>query len=329
MTIVSRAYNTFSTDNVHGTITKFSETERLLDEINYYQHIHEYQPNQRIHFPRLINTNTKILPYSMTLELYGYKDLGKYLIGDEYINSQRWADIFHTLKVIFQEWDAVAITDNMVSYIPSEFERNARAMYITKTETEYQSLVKLFGDKYPDFNPTMFTNYGYEINGLLCDNFEYIWPSVKTYIESNLLSYAPVMIHGDGCLSNMLYANSCNVIRFLDPRGSFGAKGIYGDRRYDIAKLYHSVDGKYEFIINDKFELACQGNQYQLSYSRKDNPGKSEFEEVILSNYSKKDIKLIQGLIFVGMAARHYDSYQRQEIMYYTGIRLLNEAMAL
>jgi hypothetical protein len=202
-------------------------------------------------------------------------------------------------------------------------------MYIEKTETEYQALVKLFGDKYPGFNPRMFTNHGYDINGLMCDNFEYIWPSVKAYIESNLLTYTPTMIHGDCCLSNLLYGEHRAVVRFVDPRGSFGEKGIYGDRRYDIAKLYHSVDGKYEFIINDQYELSCTATQYKLSYSRNDNPGKAEFEEFILSDYSKKDIKLIEGLIFIGMAARHYDNFNRQEMMYFTGLKLLNEAMAL
>jgi hypothetical protein len=38
-------------------------------------------------------------------------------------------------------------------------------------------------------------------------------------------------------------------------------------------------------------------------------------------------IRLVQGLIFVGMCARHYDSTDRQMIMYLTGIKNLNEAV--
>ena len=321
MSVVSRAYNQFKIDNVRGTITKSSDTQRLVDEMNYYGHVGVKHPEERIFFPRILDSNY-IPPYWFTAELYDYPDLGKYLINDYHMRN--WGTVFIAIKKILNRWDNLrnhtdrAITDGY-----------ARAMYIEKTETEYQALVKLFGDKYPQFNPRMFTNHGYDINGMMCDNFEYIWPSVKAYIESNLLTYTPMMIHGDCCLSNLLYGEHRAVVRFVDPRGSFGEKGIYGDRRYDIAKLYHSVDGKYEFIINDQYELSCTATQYKLSYSRNDNPGKAEFEEFILSDYSKKDIKLIEGLIFIGMAARHYDNFNRQEMMYFTGLKLLNEAMEL
>lgn len=324
MEIVSRAYNQFSIDAVKGTITKSSETERILDEMMYLHNISD--TSQSIYFPRILSVN-KTLPYSFTSELYDYKDLGKYLIGDEYMAS--WDAPFTTINAILSDFDTVSIPDHMISYDIQEINANARAMYIDKTEKEYDALVRLFAEKYPNFNPNMFTNHGYEINGVLCDNFYLIWPSVKSYIESNLLTYTPVMIHGDCCLSNLLYGESHNVVRFVDPRGSFGVKGIYGDRRYDIAKLYHSVDGKYEFIINDKFELSVSATQYRMSYSRNDNPGKSAFEEIILSKYNMKDIKIIQGCIFISMAARHYDSLPRQEAMYFIGVKLLNEAMAL
>jgi hypothetical protein len=327
MKVVSRAYNQFTFDRVNSTVTKSSTTQRLLDELNYYKTVAEYYPEQQILFPRLLSSNSTGPTYSFTSEFYDYPDLGKYLIGDHHIGG--WMTPFIAINKILQQWDTIKITNNMASYNAPEIEQNARAMYIDKTETEYQALVKMFADKYPDFNPKMFTNYGYEINGMLCDNFEFIWPRVKSYIEANLITYTPVMIHGDCCLSNLLYGGHYGVVRFVDPRGSFGVKGVYGDRRYDIAKLYHSVDGKYEFIINDKYELSCTATQYRLSYSRTDNPGKAEFEELILSNYNKKEILIIAGTIYIGMAARHYDNVSRQEMMYFTGLRLLNEGMNL
>ena len=41
-------------------------------------------------------------------------------------------------------------------------------------------------------------------------------------------------------------------MKFIDPRGSFCEPGIFGDLRYDIAKLYHSVYGKYENGVYDQ-----------------------------------------------------------------------------
>ena len=46
-----------------------------------------------------------------------------------------------------------------------------------------------------------------------------------------------------------------SFIKVIDPRGKFGTYDIYGDFRYELAKLFHSVDGKYDFIIKDLLVL--------------------------------------------------------------------------
>ena len=66
------------------------------------------------------------------------------------------------------------------------------------------------------------------------------------------------IVHGDLCLSNILYDLRSRICKLLDPRGSFGAAGIYGDPRYDVAKLYHSIYGLYDFITNDLFHVSIE-----------------------------------------------------------------------
>ena len=66
------------------------------------------------------------------------------------------------------------------------------------------------------------------------------------------------VVHGDLCLSNILYDLRSRVCKLIDPRGSFGAAGIYGDPRYDVAKLYHSIYGLYDFITNDLFHVEIE-----------------------------------------------------------------------
>jgi hypothetical protein len=53
------------------------------------------------------------------------------------------------------------------------------------------------------------------------------------------------------------------------------------------------------------------------------------FEKIFFPEFNKKQIKILQGCIFIGMCARHYDSLERQHAMYLTGTRLLNEALWL
>ena len=42
-------------------------------------------------------------------------------------------------------------------------------------------------------------------------------------------------------------------------------------------------------------------------------------------NFDYQKIKLIEGCIFIGMCARHYDSLERQKAMFISGLKLLNE----
>lgn len=101
-----------------------------------------------------------------------------------------------------------------------------------------------------------------------------------------------------------------------------------------MAKLYHSVDGTYESFITDKFEVSSHGNLHDIALNG--HMSKVEishalvaFENTFFPQFDKKQIKILQGCIFIGMCARHYDSLPRQHAMYLTGIRLLNEAMDL
>ena len=112
-------------------------------------------------------------------------------------------------------------------------------------------------------------------------------------------------------------------MKFIDPRGSFGEKGIYGDPLYDVAKLIHSFSGLYEYIIYDKFNVAY--NEGSIDYTFGDDQHiyvKNAFLNHQIFNNVKA--KLIEGLIFIGMCSRHYDSLDRQLVMYSTGLKILN-----
>ena len=72
-----------------------------------------------------------------------------------------------------------------------------------------------------------------------------MWPDLERAVASLSREGPGSIMHGDFCLSNILYDLRSRICKLLDPRGSFGASGIYGDPRYDVAKLYHSVYGLY------------------------------------------------------------------------------------
>lgn len=324
--LVTRAYNRFEIDERRGTIRKLSSTERLKDEILYYLFLNRDHTEQAVYFPRLLESYHRSPDYWMDLEMYSYNNAGTYFFGDVAMPS--WSTFFLTLRDILHEFSNVK---PYTAWTEEAITTAAYDMYITKTEKEYLNFYEGWSDKFECLFIDELQDNVIHINGKAYTPFESIWPSVKQYIKDNMLTFTPTMVHGDCCFSNILYGEDKNIIRFIDPRGSFGPKGVYGDIRYDVAKLYHSVDGAYEAFITDKFSVVADGNSYQLTIKNSDEIdwAKNEFEYIFFPQFNKKEIKIIQGCIFIGMCARHYDSMERQRAMYLTGTRLLNEAMEL
>ena len=81
--------------------------------------------------------------------------------------------------------------------------------------------------------------------------------SNKKKILKNYLNNKISFIHGDFCFSNILFKNigEKTSVKLIDPRGSFGKFLNMGDMYYDLAKLRHSLNGAYEYIIYDKFKI--------------------------------------------------------------------------
>ena len=328
-TIVTRAYNDWEHDWALGTVTKKSQTDRLRNEIRYYRSV-PYQFEML--FPRIIGASDwEDTDHWMKLEYYNYLDLGQFLLGrsDWHLDYSDWLSIMQHLRTILDRW---ANHDKMPGFSEDPWE-----MYVVKTVIENGRF------KEQDIAPLLFEGDWILINGQPTQTFKAIWPEVEAYLEKEIIpTYQEGMIHGDCCFSNILYGG--NVLRFIDPRGSFGTMvGVRGDPRYDVAKLYHSVDAGYEFFNNDIFSVTRATNPSEpwiWDYGKQYNPdiwrdklhAVGAFNEVFFDGdepFSKKDITLIEGLIYVGACARHYENPDRQVAMYLAGLQLLNKAMQL
>lgn len=316
---VTRSYNRFEFDHISSTITKFSKENRLCNESRYYKNI---PSNLAAYFPRVYDSgfNSETKEYFLSMEQYGYHNLGDYLINlDQHCD---FSEIAQHLSDILDEFQRNPASTN------DDFIGDQKYMYEIKTETEYQRLI----DNFETFQKIREHEIVY-INGIGYLNFEKIWPRIKPYFKSILYDNSkPTFIHGDFCFSNILCGfseNNKSILRFVDPRGQFGCYLTDGDIYYDLAKLMHSTDGGYEYFINDQFNLHhdLYLQYFTLEYigqSRK-NIVNSIFNSVLYSKYNTQKIKLIEGAIFISMIARHGDSTSRQISMYLTGIKILNE----
>jgi len=137
-------------------------------------------------------------------------------------------------------------------------------------------------------------------------------------------------MHGDLCFSNLLYDSRNRRIKALDPRGLVETTPtLYGDLRYDLAKLAHSVVGRYDQIIAGRCRLSRQGDDFAL-----------EFEPVACQPWlagalADLEIDGVGGLshpvravmtsLFLSMLPLHADRRDRQQAFVANALRLWRE----
>ena len=140
------------------------------------------------------------------------------------------------------------------------------------------------------------------------------------------------VVHGDFCFSNILYDFRANIIKLIDPRGIAPEKtqSIFGDVRYDIAKLYHSVIGCYDQIVSGHYEI---GNykDYSVDLFLPVDPQLHQRQE-IFKERTFADLSITEAcahpisiLLFLSMLPLHADNEDRQIALLANAFRLYLE----
>ena len=105
--------------------------------------------------------------------------------------------------------------------------------------------------------------YG-QIQRILPDSIDSIvarYFKLKDAIEANCEFPTRLVIsHGDPCFANTLYHKSSQLMKFIDPKGALTEDELYLHPYYDIAKLSHSVCGRYDFFNSGLFEIKINEN---------------------------------------------------------------------
>lgn len=153
-------------------------------------------------------------------------------------------------------------------------------------------------------------------------------------IEKDSVNSISVM-HGDFCFSNILYDFKSQSVKVIDPRGLSGdgkELSIYGDIRYDIAKLAHSIIGKYDFIIAGRFKYS-EDSAYDVSLKIYDNDNCKiiDYFLLLMNNYgiTPKVIYPIMINLFLSMLPLHSDNKLRQKALFANALRLYLEYKSL
>jgi hypothetical protein len=136
--------------------------------------------------------------------------------------------------------------------------------------------------------------------------------------------------HGDFCFSNILYDHRSGCIKLIDPRG--GA-GVFGDLRYDVAKLYHSVIGCYDLILSGRFDLVAEANAFGIRFPDEERLGEIQaiFRERTFAGRIATADRAVHAIcihLFLSMLPLHSDDPRRQMAFVANALRLFQQWQA-
>jgi dTDP-glucose pyrophosphorylase len=307
----TRAFNELEIDPVMSTITKRStNSEKFIDEINYLRLL---PPDLSVLFPRVLGFSTDWGNPWIKLEYYGYPTLSEVFLFEN-VDPGVWERIFVHLRDI--------VTTGFGAQQRPLSAGAAHEMFIGKTRRRLADMTAS-----PELSALVRHEGLVTVNGITMANLPMLMPRIEAAVAQLDRSAYGTIIHGDLCLSNILYDMRARICKLIDPRGSFGTVGIYGDPRYDIAKLYHSVHGLYDFIVNDLFRVGITGSEIELSIRAGHGHRniRERFERVFFPAFDQQAVLLISALLFASMPALHYDHPQRQLAMYTRSLQLFHE----
>ena len=311
LAIKSRSFNHITIDRSRGMLIKRSDDrEKFINEIKWYLKLPADIEYIR---PRIFSYSLSYDDAYVSMEYYAYHTLHElFLYGD--LTEEQWTKIFRRIRFILQDMSRYTTDDFAVK-------ASAEEMYLKKTLKRMEKM-RENSPLLVDFDRPLI------INGEKYLSLNEIMARLPELIKEKLLEIDKfTIIHGDLCFANMLVDSNYSFVKCIDPRGSFGAYDIYGDPRYELAKLLHSIEGKYDYIIKDLFEINCSDNEIEYHVTEQEHSCAvlDIFNSVFKAELEgqEKEIKLIEALLFISMIPLHTESKKHQLAMLATGIILL------
>jgi len=124
--------------------------------------------------------------------------------------------------------------------------------------------------------------------------------------------------HGDLHTDNIIYHDGC--YHLIDWRDSFGDSYYHGDIYYDLAKFLHTLELSVAVMDAGSYSQECQGEGILINHACDYNALeaiKAFWDFADAFQYDKKNIQIINGLIYVNMAP--FYEKEMAEYLYYLG----------
>lgn len=311
----SRAFNEVSIDRNRCIVyKKSSNAQKLKTEYNWYQQV----PKDLSGFiPQAIGYFSDLEVAELQLEYCPYSTLSEVFTSRPDLD---WKKIVSRLIEVLRYFEKCTRIPN-----PQIVQDEIDSFYSTKLKQRIATL--RLNSKWD----RLLAKSELIINGKSYPNIDLNF--LVEHQESLGREASLSVVHGDYCLSNILYDLNSGCLKLIDPRGYFEnieKPSIYGDLNYDLAKLLHSIHGYYDFIVSGKYTLIEFDEQFRFQVNV---PTQYKFlKSWIVSNLSQslssdftKDLLFLEVSLFVSMIPLHYEDPKRQLAFYLNAVLLYNE----
>lgn len=193
-----------------------------------------------------------------------------------------------------------------ISY--EEYQQTSQKLYVKKVESRINQLKTML--EYTHIAYLIEAGCKYKSIDKIVDKYF----SLKERIESkNTYLHKSVIGHGDPCFANALYNRSTQILKFIDPKGALNEEDLWTNPYYDIAKLSHSVCGRYDFFNNALFEIRINEElEYELNIDFDNGKYIEVFKKKLEENgYDYITVRLYEASLFLSMLPLHMDYPQK------------------
>jgi hypothetical protein len=315
-----RAFNAVSVDAFRSILTKRSQNEaKFADEIQWYRRI----PSGLSYLaPRVFGHSLEPGQMSIDLEFYGYPPLSDIFLFSR-LDLTEWLAIFNRLGKVLEDMSQYKASSASKSQIASSL----RCMYLEKTIERLQDVLGNGLDASILDGPL-------KVNGMVCIPLRRLLRELPDILGAAGLLEASTfsVIHGDFCLSNILFDRRSRTIRLVDPRGRFGEFDVYGDPRYDLAKLSHCFNGAYDLLVQGLFSMESMGfGEFHLTefMNERHRLVRDAFNRLFLSDQTvRHQVRLIESLLFLSMVPLHSDRPRSQQAILLRGLETATQCLS-
>lgn len=315
--MVSRAFNHISSDGQKVNKSS-SQIDKLAAERAWYDGV---MGDLALHIPRMVGVKADMPPGSYTLEYLNFPTLSDLFVFGNLPRQVR----LHVLE------KALDVLEIMHARRPEDVEAANMLAQIFHRDL----VIRKSRDRIVDFLKHRSTDAlprnlnGQDLPGVL-EMVQHLIDNLRPTLNTDICFW-----HGDFFFGNMFFDFRANRVLAIDPRGMIdkGQPSLFGDRRYDIAKLTHSVVGYYDRIISGRVQCKIKSGDWMIALDRSDEDRVVEkmYWNRLETRFDVKrdEILAMTALLFFSMLPLHADSTERQETLLANACRLYLDWQAL